>query len=59
MRYVNGKVHTNGLKSFWSLVKRGLKSTYISVEPIHLFRFLHEQPWRYNNRAMEDNPMND
>lgn len=58
-RYVNGKVHTNGLENFWSLLKRGLKGTYISTEPFHLFRYLDEQVWRYNNRATEDNPMND
>jgi transposase-like protein len=58
-RYVHGKVHTNGLENFWSLVKRGLKGTYISVEPFHLFRHLDEQTWRYNNRATKDNPMND
>jgi transposase-like protein len=58
-RYVDGKVHTNGLENFWSLLKRGLKGTYISVEPFHLFRYLDEQTWRYNNRATKDNPMND
>jgi transposase-like protein len=58
-RYVEGKVHTNGLENFWSLLKRGLKGTYISVEPFHLFRYLDEQTWRYNNRATEENPMND
>jgi transposase-like protein len=58
-RYVNGKVHTNGLENFWSLLKRGLKGTYISVEPFHLFRYVDEQAWRYNNRATKDNPMND
>jgi transposase-like protein len=57
--YVDGKVHTNGLENFWSLLKRGLKGTYISVEPFHLFRYLDEQTWRYNNRATKDNPMND
>ena len=58
-RYVDGKVHTNGLENFWSLLKRGLKGTYVSVEPFHLFRYLDEQTFRYNNRATEDNPMND
>jgi len=57
--YVDGKVHTNGLENFWSLLKRGLKGTYISVEPFHLFRYLDEQTWRYNNRATPDNPMSD
>jgi len=48
--YVDGQVHTNGLENFWSLLKRGLKGTYISVEPFHLFRYLDEQVFRYNNR---------
>lgn len=48
--YVDGKVHTNGLENFWSLLKRGLSGTYVSVEPFHLFRYLDEQSFRYNNR---------
>jgi transposase-like protein len=52
--YVNGKVHTNGLENFWSLLKRGLNGTYISVEPFHLFRYLDEQMFRYNNRKDSD-----
>jgi transposase-like protein len=50
VEYVNGKVHTNGMENFWSLLKRGLNGTYISVEPFHLFRYLDEQTFRYNNR---------
>ena len=49
--YVDGQVHTNGIENFWSLVKRGLHGTYISVEPFHLFRYLDEQIFRFNNRA--------
>jgi len=52
--YVDGEIHTNGLENFWSLVKRGLKGTYISVEPFHLFRYLDEQVFRYNHRKMND-----
>jgi transposase-like protein len=52
--YVEGNVHTNGLENFWSLVKRGLHGTYISVEPFHLFRYLDEQAYRYNNRKLND-----
>jgi hypothetical protein len=48
--YVNGNIHTNGLENFWSLLKRGLGGTYISVEPFHLFRYIDEQAFRYNNR---------
>ena len=53
--YVDGLVHTNGLENFWSLLKRGLRGTYVSVEPFHLFRYLDEQSFRFNNR----NDMND
>jgi ISXO2-like transposase domain len=49
-RYVDGKIHTNGLENFWSLLKRGLNGTYISVEPFHLDRYVDEQVFRYNNR---------
>src|ERR1022692_597340 len=54
VQYVDGKVHTNGLEKFWSLVKRGLNGTYISVEPFHLFRYLDEHAFRYNSRKMND-----
>jgi transposase-like protein len=57
VEYVHGRVHTNTLENFWSLVKRGLHGTYISVEPFHLFRYLDEQSFRYNNRKTADNPM--
>ena len=50
VEYVNGRVHTNGLENFWSLLKRGISGTYVSVEPFHLFRYLDEQSFRYNNR---------
>ncbi len=48
--YVNGQIHTNGMENFWSCLKRGIKGTYISVEPFHLFRYVDEQVFRYNNR---------
>lgn len=48
--YVRGQVHTNGLENFWSLLKRGIKGTYVSVEPWHLFRYLDEQAFRFNTR---------
>jgi transposase-like protein len=52
--YAKGKVHTNGLENFWSLLKRGIKGTYVNVEPFHLFRYLDEQSYRFNNRKMND-----
>jgi transposase-like protein len=57
--YVNGRIHTNGLENFWSLLKRSLNGTYVAVEPFHLFRYLDEQTFRYNNRATKDNPLTD
>jgi ISXO2-like transposase domain len=57
--YVNGRVHTNGLENFWSLLKRGLKGTYVAVEPFHLERYIDEQVFRFNSRATKDNPLND
>ena len=50
VEYVRGEVHTNGLENFWSLLKRGIHGTYVSVEPFHLFRHPDEQAFRYNNR---------
>jgi transposase-like protein len=52
--YAKGKVHTNGLENFWSLLKRSIKGTYVSVEPFHLFRYLDEQSFRYNTRKLSD-----
>ena len=52
--YVRGNVHTNGMENFWSLLKRGLNGTYISVEPFHLFRYLDEQMFRFNFRELND-----
>ncbi len=53
--YVDGNVHTNGIENFWSLLKRAIGGTYVSVEPFHLFRYVDEQAFRFNNRK----PMND
>jgi transposase-like protein len=52
--YVRGNVHTNGMENFWSLLKRGLNGTYVSVEPFHLFRYIDEQAFRYNYHKMTD-----
>ncbi len=52
--YAKGRIHTNGLENFWSLLKRGIKGTYVSVQPFHLFRYLDEQSFRYNKRTSKD-----
>jgi len=57
--YVKGLVHTNGMENFWSLLKRGLHGTYVSVEPFHLYRYIDEQAFRFNNRVNKDNPIHD
>jgi transposase-like protein len=58
-KHVDGKIHTNGMDNFWSLLKRGIAGTYVSVEPFHLFRYLDEQMFRYNNRATKENKVTD
>ena len=57
--YVRGDIHTNGLENFWALLKRGLKGTYVAVEPFHLDRCVTEQVFRYNNRSTTKRPMSD
>lgn len=52
--YVNGAVHTNGIENFWSLLKRAIHGTYISVEPFHLFRYIDEEAFRFNHRQASD-----
>ncbi len=52
--YVNGNVHTNSIENFWCLLKRSIKGTYVSVEPFHLFRYLDEQAFRFNERKGKD-----
>ena len=54
VEYVNGQIHTNGIENFWALLKRSLGGTYVSVEPFHLFRYIDEQAFRYNNRKLSD-----
>jgi transposase-like protein len=53
VEYVRDNVHTNGIENFWTLLKRTIKGTYVSVEPFHLGRYLDEQSFRFNER--EDN----
>lgn len=53
-KYVDGQVHTNGMENYWSLLKRTIGGTYVSVEPFHLFRYLDEQAFRFNERKVKD-----
>lgn len=52
--YVQGHVYTKGIENFWTLLKRSIKGTYTSVEPFHLFRYLDEQTFRFNERGITD-----
>lgn len=53
-KYVDGQIHTNSIENFWSLLKRSIRGTYVSVEPFHLFRYLDEQTFRFNTRKGTD-----
>jgi len=53
-RLVDGQIHPNGCEPYWSLLKRAIKRTYVSVEPFHLFRYLDEQAFRFNERTLTD-----
>jgi len=57
--YVHGRVHTNSMENFWSLLKRGLRGTYVAVEPFHLSRYVDEQVFRFNNRKDGDRKLTD
>ncbi len=54
VQYVDENVHTNTMECFWALLKRALGGTYVSVEPFHLFRYLDEQAYRWNERYGTD-----
>ena len=52
--YVRGHIHSNGIENFWSLLKRTIKGTYVSVDPLHLQRYVGEQTFRFNERKLDD-----
>ena len=52
--YVRGNVHSNGIENFWSLLKRTVKGTYVSVDPMHLQAYVGEQVFRFNERKDND-----
>jgi transposase-like protein len=54
IQYVDGQIHTNGLENFWSLLKRTISGTHVSVEPFHLFRYLDEQTFFDHRKDMSD-----
>lgn len=54
MEYVRENIHTNGMENYWSLFKRALRGTYVNCDPVHLFRYLDEEDFRFNNRREND-----
>lgn len=54
IEYVRGNVHTNSIENFWSLLKRTIKGTYVSVSPAHLQKYIEEQTFRFNERKQND-----
>ena len=52
-QYVDGKVHTNGIESFWAMLKRGHKGTYHKMSNKHLQRYVDEFAGRHNMRPLD------
>ena len=51
--YVRGQVHTNGMESFWAMLKRGFYGTYHRMSPKHLKRYVKEFCGRHNARPFD------
>ena len=52
--YVDGQCHTNGIESFWALIKRGIVGQYHRVSFGHLPQYINEFTYRFNNRKRAD-----
>ena len=51
--YVREQAHTNGMESFWSMLKRGFTGTYHQISPKHLHRYVDEFQGRHNSRPLD------
>ena len=51
--YVKGDVHTNGIESLWSMLKRAHKGTFHKLSPKHLDRYVQEFAGRHNVREQD------
>ena len=54
--YARGRVHTNSIEGFWSLLKRQIYGIHHWVSKKHLAKYVSEATWRYNRRSIEDAP---
>lgn len=54
VKYAEGNIYTNGAENFWTLFKRCINGTYVSVDADHLFRYLDEETFRFNERKGKD-----
>jgi hypothetical protein len=53
-KYVEGRVYTNGVENFWTLLKRCVNGTWVAIDDTHLPRYVDEQVIRFNNRKLND-----
>lgn len=53
-KYAEGRIYTNGIENFWTLFKRCIKGTYVSVECDHLQAYIDEEAFRFNERKTKD-----
>ena len=51
--YVDGMAHTNGIESFWAMLKRGYHGTFHQISPEHLDRYVNEFAGRHNVRVKD------
>ena len=56
--YVRGDVHTNGIESVWSVLKRSIHGTWHHVSPKHLGRYVDEATYRLNEGNVEIDTIN-
>ncbi|MCY4594308.1 MAG: transposase [Bryobacterales bacterium] len=51
--YVRGEVHTNGIESFWAMLKRAHKGTFHKISPKHPHRYVNEFAGKHNIRDQD------